>query len=127
MFWLFFLHLLSFSALRHCQHAITAFPLEDDSDRPGDSKIDKESNGWIIFSCMLAVLRVLLNLTHENGRLRPTLFFLFFFFGCYYYYYHHHQLHLIFIIYYLLIMHVLVYLDLYDFTRIKILLLKLKV
>lgn len=54
------------TALRHCQHAITAFPLEDDSDRPGDSKIDKESNGWIIFSCMLAVLRVLLNLTHEN-------------------------------------------------------------
>lgn len=80
MFWLFFLHLLPFSALRHCQHAITAFPLEDDSDRPGDSKIDKESNGWIIFSCMLAVLRVLLNLTHENGRLKPTPFFSFLFF-----------------------------------------------
>lgn len=54
------------TALRHCQHAITAFPLHDDSERPGDTKMDKESNGWIIFSCMLAILRVLLNLTHEN-------------------------------------------------------------
>eukprot|EP00106_Octopus_bimaculoides_P014342 XP_014781784.1 PREDICTED: wings apart-like protein homolog [Octopus bimaculoides] len=54
------------TTLRHCQSTISNFPLRDDPDRPSESSLDKESNGWIIFSCMLAILRVLLNLTHEN-------------------------------------------------------------
>ncbi|GAB1600116.1 wings apart-like protein homolog [Argonauta hians] len=52
--------------LRHCQSTISNFPLRGDPDQSSETAFDKESNGWIIFSCMLAILRVLLNLTHEN-------------------------------------------------------------
>ena len=34
-----------------------------------DRKVNKECAGYIIYSCMLSVLRVMLNLTHDNGML----------------------------------------------------------
>jgi len=31
-------------------------------------KVDKDSTGYVVYSCVLAILRVLLNLTHDNGK-----------------------------------------------------------
>ncbi|KAH3861515.1 wings apart-like protein homolog [Dreissena polymorpha] len=50
----------SLGASRVC---LAIYPLVED---PQSHKVDKESFGWVIYSCILAVLRVLLNLTHDN-------------------------------------------------------------
>ena len=34
-----------------------------------DEFVDKHCVGYSLYSCMLAILRVLLNLTHENSKL----------------------------------------------------------
>lgn len=31
-------------------------------------KVNKDSPGYIIYSCLLAALRVLVNITHDNGQ-----------------------------------------------------------
>ncbi|KAL5018598.1 hypothetical protein ScPMuIL_004320 [Solemya velum] len=51
-------------ALRTCEDCLSVYPLDKFSDM---GKVDKESTGWVLYSCILAVLRVLLNLTHENA------------------------------------------------------------
>ncbi|XP_041362493.1 LOW QUALITY PROTEIN: wings apart-like protein homolog [Gigantopelta aegis] len=48
------------SVLKVCQECISAFPVPDDEEER------KSSPGVVLFNCILAILRVLLNLTHEN-------------------------------------------------------------
>ena len=54
-----------FRATRICQECLSRYPLLESIDT---GKVDKESIGWVVYSCILSVLRVLLNLTHENGE-----------------------------------------------------------
>ncbi|KAL4240551.1 hypothetical protein ACF0H5_001343 [Mactra antiquata] len=50
-------------ALRTCQGCLSVYPLKENSST---GKVDKASFGWVLYSCILAILRVLLNLTHDN-------------------------------------------------------------
>ncbi|XP_053392626.1 wings apart-like protein homolog isoform X2 [Mercenaria mercenaria] len=50
-------------ALRTCQCCLSIYPLKENVST---GKVDKESFGWVVYSCILAILRVLLNLTHDN-------------------------------------------------------------
>ncbi|ESP03811.1 hypothetical protein LOTGIDRAFT_185128 [Lottia gigantea] len=50
-------------ALKGCVQCLPSYPVTED---PEENKEVKESIGWITFNCMLAVLRVLLNVTHDN-------------------------------------------------------------
>ena len=47
-------------ALKICQKFLPIYPL------PDGQKVDKESYGYVVYNCVLAILKVLLNLTHEN-------------------------------------------------------------
>lgn len=47
-------------ALQICQKFLPIYPL------PDGQKLDKESYGYVVYNCVLAILKVLLNLTHEN-------------------------------------------------------------
>lgn len=51
-----------FSALYTCEQCLPIYPLAD------LEKVDKESTGYVIYSCILAILRMLLNITHGNGK-----------------------------------------------------------
>lgn len=53
-----------FRALKTCQGCLSIYPLKE---TVSTGKVDKESFGWVVYSCILAILRVLLNLTHDNG------------------------------------------------------------
>lgn len=46
-----------------CQKCLSIYPLHESLDT---GKVEKESVGWVVYSCVLSVLRVLLNLTHDN-------------------------------------------------------------
>ncbi|XP_052771917.1 wings apart-like protein homolog [Mya arenaria] len=50
-------------SLKVCRQCLSIYPLKEEKS---SSKVDKESFGWVIYSCALAILRVLLNLTHDN-------------------------------------------------------------
>ncbi|KAK3588920.1 hypothetical protein CHS0354_023680 [Potamilus streckersoni] len=50
-------------AIRTCHICLSVYPMSENVET---GKVDKESFGWVIQSCSLAILRVLLNLTHEN-------------------------------------------------------------
>ncbi|XP_064608984.1 wings apart-like protein homolog [Liolophura sinensis] len=50
-------------ALSVCEQSVSQYPVNVDTET---LKIDKTSIGWAIHSCMMSVLKVLLNLTHEN-------------------------------------------------------------
>ncbi|XP_050392558.1 wings apart-like protein homolog [Patella vulgata] len=50
-------------ALKGCVECLPYHPVMED---PEENKEVKESIGWVVFNCMLAVLRVLLNVTHDN-------------------------------------------------------------
>lgn len=51
---------MDFRALGLCEKCFPVYPI--------NSSDDKESTGFVIYSLVLAVLRVLINITHENGR-----------------------------------------------------------
>lgn len=61
---------LAFRALRTCEDCLSIYPLKE---KDATGKVDKESFGWVVYSCILAILRVLLNLTHDNGKFYTTL------------------------------------------------------
>lgn len=48
-----------------CEQSVSQYPVNVDTET---LKVDKTSIGWAIHSCMMSVLKVLLNLTHENGK-----------------------------------------------------------
>lgn len=52
--------MFDFRALDLCEKCFPVYPI--------NSSDDKESTGYVIYSLVLAVLRVLINITHENGR-----------------------------------------------------------
>ncbi|KAK3101252.1 hypothetical protein FSP39_002172 [Pinctada imbricata] len=45
-------------ALATCEKFLPVYPIQE--------SVDKDSTGYVVYSCVLAVLRVLLNITHEN-------------------------------------------------------------
>ncbi|XP_060063972.1 wings apart-like protein homolog isoform X2 [Ylistrum balloti] len=47
-------------ALYTCEQCLPVYPLVE------SEKIEKDSTGYVVYSCVLAILRVLLNLTHDN-------------------------------------------------------------
>ncbi|OWF55247.1 wings apart-like protein homolog isoform X2 [Mizuhopecten yessoensis] len=47
-------------ALKTCEQCLPVYPLVE------SEKIEKDSTGYVVYSCVLAILRVLLNLTHDN-------------------------------------------------------------
>ena len=54
-----------FRVTKVCQKCLSVYPLHESLDT---GKVEKESVGWVVYSCVLSVLRVLLNLTHDNGK-----------------------------------------------------------
>lgn len=52
-------------SLKMCQSCLSIYPLQENL---ATGKVDKESFGWVIYSCILAILRVLLNITHDNDK-----------------------------------------------------------
>ena len=50
--------------MKVCEDTLPFNEVEDS----GDKKVDKECPGYVVFSALLSVLRILLNLTHDHGR-----------------------------------------------------------
>ena len=50
--------------LEQCAHCLPVMPLEE-KDKEEELKAQR---GWIVFDCLLAILRVMLNITHDSGQ-----------------------------------------------------------
>ena len=55
---------LSCSILRQCVVCLPTMPLQEVESETAL----KEQAGWIVFDCVLAVLRVMLNISHDSGE-----------------------------------------------------------
>ena len=60
---------ISFRTLRICETCLTFNNLEEVG-----GKVNKDCAGYTVFNTLLAVIKVLLNLTHDNSKLTPSVY-----------------------------------------------------
>ena len=63
------------SILQQCVACLPTMPLQEVENEAAL----KEQSGWVVFDCLLAILRVMLNITHDSGEESVCSCWIFFF------------------------------------------------